>query len=221
MPLPTYMRAPGEARGSFALESAMDELAVALKLDPIELRLRNYAETDPHEDKPFSSKALKQCYAAGVEAFGWARRPLEPRAMRDGPVLIGWGMASATYPTNRSEAGARIVFESDGTVAVQSGTQDLGTGTYTVMAQLAADALKMPLHRVRFELGDSEFPKAPVSGGSQSAASVGSAILAAAENAKQRLFQMALGLERSPLAGASADDLELIDGVVRLRSAPH
>src|SRR5437868_177357 len=220
-PLPTYMRAPGEASGSFALESAMDELAVALKLDPVELRLRNYAETDPHEDKPFSSKALKQCYAAGAEAFGWARRPSEPRAMRDGPVLIGWGMASATYPMNRSEAGARIVFESDGTVAVQSGTQDLGTGTYTTMAQLAADALKMPLHRVRFELGDSTFPKAPVSGGSQSSASVGSAVLAAAETAKQRLFEMALAAERSPLAGAAAEELELADGFVRLRAAPH
>ncbi len=220
-PLPTYMRAPGEASGSFALESAMDELAVALKLDPIELRLRNYAETDPHEDKPFSSKALKQCYAAGVEAFGWGRRPPEPRAMRDGPVLIGWGMASATYPMNRSEAGARIVFDSDGTVAVQSGTQDLGTGTYTVMAQIAADALKMPLHRVRFELGDSEFPKAPVSGGSQSAASVGSAVLAAVDSAKQRLFEMALAAERSPVKGASPGELEFADGSVRLRSAPH
>jgi xanthine dehydrogenase YagR molybdenum-binding subunit len=220
-PLPTYMRAPGEASGSFALESAMDELAAALKLDPIELRLRNYAETDPHEDKPFSSKALKQCYAAGAEAFGWARRPPEPRAMRDGPVLIGWGMASATYPMNRSEAAARIVFDSDGTVLVQSGTQDLGTGTYTVMAQLAADALKMPLHRVRFELGDSEFPKAPNSGGSQSAASVGSAVLAAVDSAKQRLFELALAAERSPLKGASSDQLELADGFIRLRDAPH
>jgi xanthine dehydrogenase YagR molybdenum-binding subunit len=220
-PLPTYMRAPGEASGSFALESAMDELAVALKLDPIELRLRNYAETDPHEDKPFSSKALKQCYTAGAEAFGWARRPLEPRAMRDGRTLIGWGMATATYPMNRSEAGARIVFDRDGTVLVQSGTQDLGTGTYTVMAQLAADALKMPLHRVRFELGDSEFPKAPVSGGSQSAASVGSAVLAAIDGAKQRLFEMALATERSPLQGVSPDELEFADGFVRLRGSPH
>ena len=220
-PLPTYMRAPGEASGSFALESAMDELAAALKMDPFELRLRNYAETDPHEDKPFSSKALRQCYSDGAEAFGWARRPLEPGSMRDGSVLIGWGMATATYPVNRSAAGARIVFDSDGTVAVQSGTQDLGTGTYTVMAQLAADALKMPLHRVRFELGDSDFPKAPVSGGSQSAASVGSAVLAAAESAKQRLFEMALAANRSPLAGAAAGDLELSDGFVRLRSAPH
>jgi xanthine dehydrogenase YagR molybdenum-binding subunit len=221
MPLPTYMRAPGEASGSFALESAMDELAAALKMDPLELRLRNYAETDPHEDKPFSSKALRQCYADAAEVFGWAHRPIEPGSLREGSALIGWGMATATYPTNRSEAGARIVFDSDGTVAVQSGTQDLGTGTYTVMAQLAADALKMPLHRVRFELGDSDFPKAPVSGGSQSAASVGSAILAAAENTKQRLFEMALAAQRSPLAGASADDLELVDGVVRLRSAPR
>ena len=220
-PLPTYMRAPGEASGSFALESAMDELAAALKMDPLELRLRNYAETDPHEDKPFSSKALRQCYADAAEAFGWARRPVETGSMRDGSALIGWGMATATYPMNRSEAGARIVFDSDGTVAVQSGTQDLGTGAYTVMAQLATDALKLPLHRVRFELGDSDFPKAPVSGGSQSAASVGSAVLAVVERAKQRLFEMALAAKRSPVAGASVDDLELSDGFVRLRSAPH
>ena len=220
-PLPTYMRAPGEASGSFALESSMDELAAALKMDPLELRLRNYAETDPHEDKPFSSKSLRQCYVDAAEAFGWARRPLEPGSMRDGSVLIGWGMATATYPMNRSEAGARILFDSDGTVAVQSGTQDLGTGTYTVMAQLAADALKLPLHRVRFELGDSDFPKAPVSGGSQSAASVGSAVLAVVESAKQRLFEMALAAKRSPFAGASVDDLELSDGFVRLRSAPR
>jgi len=220
-PLPTYMRAPGEASGSFALESAMDELVAALKMDPLELRLRNYAETDPHEDKPFSSKALQQCYADGAEVFGWQRRPIEPGAMRDGTALIGWGMATATYPTNRSAAGARILFDSDGTVVVQSGTQDLGTGTYTVTAQLAADALKLPLHRVRFELGDSDFPKAPVSGGSQSAASVGSAVLAAAENAKQRLFELALAANRSPLAGAAPDDLELVDGFVRSRSAPH
>jgi xanthine dehydrogenase YagR molybdenum-binding subunit len=220
-PLPTYMRAPGECSGSFAIESAMDELAAAAGIDPIELRLRNYAETDPHLDKPFSSKSLRQCYAAGAEAFGWARRSPEPRSMRDGSVLIGWGMASATYPMNRSEAGARVVFEVDGSVVVQSGTQDLGTGTYTTMAQLAADALRLPLHRVRFELGDSMFPKAPVSGGSQTSASVSSAVLAAADAAKQRLFAMAIGSARSPVAGASPDDLELVDGFVRLRAAPH
>src|SRR5262249_22813719 len=162
-----------------------------------------------HEDKPFSSKALQQCYADGAEVFGWARRPVDPGLMREGSMLIGWGMATATYPMNRSAAGARIAFDSAGTVVAPSRTHELRTGTYTVMAQIAADALKMPLHRVRFELGDSDFPKAPVSGGSQSAASVGSAILAAAENAKQRLFELALAPNRAALAGASADDLEL------------
>ncbi|HXC91496.1 MAG TPA: xanthine dehydrogenase family protein molybdopterin-binding subunit [Stellaceae bacterium] len=221
MPLPTFMRAPGEASGSFALESAIDELAAAAKLDPIAVRLLNYAETDPHEDKPFSSKSLRQCYAAGAAAFGWPDRSPEPGSMRDGDALVGWGMASATYPMNRSKASARVVFDPDGGVVVQAATQDLGTGTYTVMAQLAADALRMPLYRVRFELGDSRFPPAPVSGGSQTAASVGPAVLAAIDAAKQKLFALALADNRSPLAGAAANDLALEDGFIRMRDAPH
>lgn len=220
-PLPTFMRAPGEASGSFALESAIDELAVAAKIDPVALRLLNYAETDPHEDKPFSSKSLRQCYAAGAEAFGWARRTSPPGSMRDGDVLVGWGMATATYPMNRSKAGARLIFGADGAVVVQSATQDLGTGTYTVMAQLAADALHMPIHRVRFELGDSRYPNAPISGGSQTVASVGSAVLAATEAAKQKLFALALADNRSPLSGAAASDLALADGFILVRDAPH
>jgi xanthine dehydrogenase YagR molybdenum-binding subunit len=221
MPLPTFMRAPGESSGSFALESAMDELAAAARIDPLELRLLNYAETDPHEGKPFSSKSLRQCYAAGADAFGWARRSPEPGSMRDGDTLIGWGMASATYPMNRSKASARVVFDADGGVVVQSATQDLGTGTYTVMAQVAADALQMPIHRVRFELGDSLFPNAPVSGGSQSAASVGPAVLAAVDAAKQKLFALALADNRAPLAGAAASDLGLADGFILVRDEPH
>ena len=221
MPLPTFMRAPGEASGSFALESAIDELAAAVKRDPLAVRLANYAETDPHEDKPFSSKSLRQCYAAGAEAFGWARRTPEPGSMRDGDALIGWGMATATYPMNRSKASARVVFEADGGVVVQAATQDIGTGTYTVMAQLAADALQMPIHRVRFELGDSRFPPAPVSGGSQTAASVGPAVLAAVDAARQKLFAMALADNRSPFAGAASADLALADGFVRMRDAPY
>jgi xanthine dehydrogenase YagR molybdenum-binding subunit len=221
MPLPTFMRAPGEASGSFALESAIDELAAAVKLDPVAIRLVNYAETDPHEGKPFSSKSLRQCYAAGAEAFGWAGRDPQPGSMRDGDTLIGWGMATATYPMNRSKANARVVFALDGTVLVQSATQDIGTGTYTVMAQLAADALRMPIHRVRFELGDSLYPSAPVSGGSQTAASVGPAVLAAVDAARQKLFAMTLADKRAPFAGLGASDLALADGFVMARAAPQ
>ncbi len=177
---PTFQRAPGEATGTFALESAMDELAVALKMDPVALRLRNYAETDPESGKPFSSKALRECYRVGAERFGWARRNATPGAMRDGNVLIGYGMASATYPTLRSKATAlcRLTADANGGVRalVQTATQDIGTGTYTVMAQVAADALGLPVEQVRFELGDSRMPPSPVSGGSMTAASTGSAV---------------------------------------------
>lgn len=188
-----------------------------LKRDPLELRLLNYAETDPHEDKPFSSKNLRQSYLAGAEAFGWARRSPEPGPRRAGRVLIGWGMATATYPTNRPQASARIVFGADGDVIVQSGIQDLGTGTYTVMAQVAADALKMPLHRTRFELADSNFPKAPASGGSQTAASVGPAAL---EAARQKLCAMALADGGGAFAGYAPGDLESDNNTVRVPATP-
>ena len=153
--LPTYMRAPGEASGNFALESAMDELAVALGMDPIELRLRNYSETDATSGKPFASKALRECYQRGADAFGWRRRTPAPGSMRDGPMLIGMGMATSTYPTNRMPASALVRVMPDGAVLVRSGTQDLGTGTYTTMAQVAADELGVKLEQVRVELGDS------------------------------------------------------------------
>jgi xanthine dehydrogenase YagR molybdenum-binding subunit len=186
-PLPTYMRAPGEASGNFALESAIDELAVALKQDPLDFRVRNYAEQDPHENKPFASKALRECYRRGADAFGWSRRPSEPRAMRDGNVLIGWGMATSTYPTHRMAASAYVRVDADGTALVQVGTQDLGTGTYTVMSQIAADELGVPVQRIRFELGDSRFPRAPVSGGSMTVASVGPAVKAACQVVRAKL----------------------------------
>jgi len=187
-PLPTYMRAPGEASGNFALESAIDELAVALKQDPLDFRVSNYAEQDPHENKPFASKALRECYRRGADAFGWSRRPSEPRAMRDGNVLIGWGMATSTYPTHRMAASAYVRVDADGTALVQVGTQDLGTGTYTVMSQIAADELGVPVQRIRFELGDSRFPRAPVSGGSMTVASVGPAVKAACQVVRAKLI---------------------------------
>lgn len=212
--LPTYMRAPGEASGVFAIESAMDELAAQLKIDPIELRLRNYADKDGHEDKPFSSKLLRECYAQGAAAFDWPRRTPAPRSMRDGRMLVGLGMATATYPVNRSPATVRARILADGTAVLQSGTQDLGTGTYTVMAQLAADELGLPIGRVRFELGDSRLPAAPVSGGSQTVTSVGPAVVAACVQARDQLLGMAMADRGAAWQGLAPADLRLQDGAV-------
>ena len=188
---PTYMRAPGESTGMFAVESAMDELSYALKMDPLALRLANYAERDEHADVPFASKALRQCYSEAASTFGWHRRNPEPGSMKDGRILVGWGMATSTYPTNRRPCMARVVMRSDGTVLVQSGTQDLGTGTYTIMAQCTADALGVDITRVSAQLGDSRFPAAPVSGGSATAASIIPAIEAAVAKLRGNLAQMA------------------------------
>jgi xanthine dehydrogenase YagR molybdenum-binding subunit len=189
--LPTYMRAPGESSGMFALESAMDELAIRLDMDPLELRLKNYAETDRQENKPFSSKKLRDCYTRGADMFGWSRRTPAPRSMRNGRLLVGYGMATATYPANRQPAAARVRLNADGTVLVGSATQDLGTGTYTIMTQVAADAFGLPASRVTALLGDSRLPKAGVSGGSTTAASITPAIQMACEQVRQKLFELA------------------------------
>lgn len=220
--MPTFMRAPGEATGMYALESAMDELAYAAGIDPLELRLRNYAERDEAKNVPFTSKELRACYLRAAEAFGWSRRNPVPRSMRasDG-LLIGWGMASATYPGNRSEAGAAIRIECDGTVIVRSATQDIGTGTYTTMTQVAAECLGVPVEQVRAELGDSTMPKAPVSGGSQSSASVLPAVQKAAQSARRQLLALASGRNApGPLQGARADDLDIAAGFVLRKSDP-
>jgi xanthine dehydrogenase YagR molybdenum-binding subunit len=205
--LPTYMRAPGEASGNFALESGMDELAAALKIDPVELRLRNYSDVDATSGKPFASKGLRECYQKAADAFGWARRNPVPRSMRDGPVLIGMGMATSTYPTNRMPASASVRYQSDGTVLVLSGTQDIGTGTYTTMAEIAADELGLSIDRVRVGLGDSQLPPAPVSGGSMTSASVLPAVKDAAAQVRDKLFA---------LAGAnSGGERRLDNGMIR------
>jgi xanthine dehydrogenase YagR molybdenum-binding subunit len=213
-PLPTYMRAPGEASGVFALESAMDEMAVALKMDPIEFRLRNYAETDPHEGKPFASKALRACYEQGAKAFGWDRRSPEPRSMRDGTMLIGWGVATSTYPTNRQPSAVRVRMDRAGDVVVQSGTQDIGTGTYTVMTQVASDALGVPVHRIRFELGDSSLPPAPVSGGSMTVASVGPSVQAACRMLVEKIKDLALADTGTGWRDQTPGALQVRDGLV-------
>ncbi|MCP3709640.1 xanthine dehydrogenase family protein molybdopterin-binding subunit [Paraburkholderia sp. CNPSo 3274] len=215
---PTFMRAPGETTGSFALESAMDELAWQLKMDPVALRLKNYAESEPQDGKPWSSKALRQCYEAAAQRFNWSRRIATPRAMRNGNTLIGLGMASTTYPANRSEAAAVARILPDGNAMVASGTQEIGTGTYTVMTQVAADALGFPPDRIRFALGDSTLPSAPVSGGSQSAASVSPAVQAACTAVRDKLIALARADRGSPVYGLAADDVTVQDGWVVSRS---
>ncbi|PXW17649.1 xanthine dehydrogenase family protein molybdopterin-binding subunit [Paraburkholderia caballeronis] len=217
---PTFMRAPGETTGSFALESAMDELAWQLKMDPVALRMKNFAAIEPQENKPWSSNALRECYAEAAQRFGWSRRVAVPRAMRDGNTLIGYGMASATYPANRSEAAALARILPDGTAMVASGTQDIGTGTYTVMTQVAADALGFPPERIHFALGDSTLPRAPVSGGSQSAASVAPAVQAAARGARDQLIALAIADRGSPVYGVSANDATVDNGWVVSRGDP-
>lgn len=212
--LPTYMRAPGEASGVYALESAMDEMAVALKMDPIEFRLRNYAETDPHENKPFASKALRACYEQGAQAFGWSKRTVEPRSMRDGNTLIGWGMATSTYPTNRMPAAVKARMDREGNVIIQCGTQDIGTGTYTVMCQVASDSLGVPMQRIRFELGDSNLPTAPVSGGSMTVASVAPSVQAACQALVDKIKDLALADPNAGWHGQSRDGLRIQDGIV-------
>jgi xanthine dehydrogenase YagR molybdenum-binding subunit len=182
---PTYMRAPGEASGVFALESAMDELAVALNIDPVELRLRNEPVEDEFKKLPFSSRSTRECYRAAAERFGWSRRSPEPRSMRDGRWLIGWGIATATYPMNYAPASAMARLLPDGTAEVMSAASDMGPGTWTSMTQVAAETLGLPIDRVTFRLGDTRLPKAPVHGGSMTMASVGSAVQAACRKARE------------------------------------
>jgi len=202
---PTFQRAPGEATGTFALESAMDELAYALSVDPVALRLVNHADQDPEDGKPWSSKTLRECYRQGADRFGWARRSPRPRATREGRWLVGSGMATATYPARQSPSSAVARARPDGTVLVQAGTQDIGTGTYTIMTQVAADALGLPFDQVRFELGDTAFPETPGSGGSRTASSTGSAVKMACLELRKQLVARAVADERSPLYGLRAD----------------
>ncbi|HEV2853726.1 MAG TPA: xanthine dehydrogenase family protein molybdopterin-binding subunit [Thermoanaerobaculia bacterium] len=217
---PTWMRAPGAVSGMFALECAMDELAYALKIDPLELRLINYAEVDPESGKPFSSKALRECYRLGAEKFGWKDRKFEPRSMRDGRWLVGWGTATGVWGAFQTPATARITFRADGTAHVTSATSDIGPGTYTVMTMIAAEYLGLRPEQVDFELGDTKFPRAPSQGGSKTTASVGSAVHGAALAVGARLLSLANREADSPLKAASASDVEMLDGRLQLKSDP-
>src|SRR5438270_4730831 len=185
---PCPMRAPGEAPGVYALECAVDELAHQSGVDPVEFRLRNYAENDEHEKRPWSSKKLRECYRRGAERFGWTKRNQKPASMRaaDGSQ-IGFGIATAIYPAGQQKAGATAILNNDGTVVVRSATHEIGTGTYTSMSQFAADTLEIPIDKVRFELGDSQFPEAPNNGGSWQTASIGPAVMGACRDLKKKV----------------------------------
>jgi xanthine dehydrogenase YagR molybdenum-binding subunit len=217
---PASMRGPGEATGVYALECALDELAVAVALDPVELRILNHADTDPETDRPWSSKSLKECYKQAAEKFGWAKRPPKPRSLRDGGLLIGWGMATATWPTHRRPATVLVRVLADGTAVVRTAASDIGPGTYTVMTQIAADALGLPVARVHFDLGDSRMPPAPVQGGSMTVASVGSAVYEAATAARNKVLDLAGSDDGSPLHRATADQVAAEDGRLFLKSEP-
>ncbi|HKR14886.1 MAG TPA: xanthine dehydrogenase family protein molybdopterin-binding subunit [Pyrinomonadaceae bacterium] len=217
---PLYMRGPGECSGVFALDSALDELAYKLKIDPLEMRIRNHAGVDPEGNLPWSSKSLLECYKRGAEVFGWARRKPEPRSMRDGRHLIGMGMATGTYPMYRMPASARACIFSDGTAVVQSSASDMGPGTWTTMKIVGAEALAMDLDKVRSELGDSVLPKGSVHGGSGTTASVGSAVHEAGRAARAKLLKLASDDSRSPLHGATEAQVTFADGRISLQSDP-
>jgi xanthine dehydrogenase YagR molybdenum-binding subunit len=216
----TFMRAPGEAPGSFALECSMDDLAARLNLDPIELRLRNYADYDYSTGHPWSSKSLKQCYARGAELFGWSKRNPKAGQTRDGRYLVGMGMSTASYPVHSSQGTARARLYADGHAVVQSGATDLGTGTYTVMTQVAADSLGLPIEKVRFELGDTNLPTAPNSGGSIAAGTVSSSVYLAAQDVWQRLIKIAVVDKKSPLYKAKPEDVTVEKGRLFLKKDP-
>ena len=214
---PCDMRAPGGAEGLYAIECAMDELAYAAGLDPLELRLINYSDRDQIEDKPYSSKELRECYRQGAERFGWSKRTPQPRSMSEGSELVGWGMATGIWEAMQMPASAHAVLTANGSVEIASATADIGPGTHTMMTQLAADMLGVSLDHVTAKLGDSVLPDAPVEGGSFTTSSVGSAIHAACRAVQEELLRLAQQAGGSPLAGAKLDEITFADGEIRRR----
>jgi xanthine dehydrogenase YagR molybdenum-binding subunit len=210
--MPTPMRGPGATSGTFALESAMDDLAHRLDVDPIELRMRNEPDHDQSDGLPFSTRRLTECLRRGAAEFDWSRRKPTPRSVRDGSQLIGIGMAAAGYHVNRNESDAFARINADGTADLQVATSDMGPGTYTSMTQIAADALALPVERVRFSLGDSDYPKAPSHSGSRTMVSVGSAVFTVANSLRDRFIRTAVVDPGSPLNGVRPDDVAVSDG---------
>ncbi|QKC83582.1 xanthine dehydrogenase family protein molybdopterin-binding subunit [Mesorhizobium sp. NZP2077] len=210
---PGYMRSPPETPYVYALENAMDEMAVALDMDPVEFRLINEPDKEPIGGKPFSSRSLVKCYAQAAEAFGWAKRGPKAGSMRDGDWLVGMGCATAIYPTAVAPCAARVRLTADGAVRVQCGSHEIGTGVRTIAAQMAAERLGVGMEKISVEMGDSALPPAPVSGGSISTASVCSAVMKACDAVREKLFAAAAGND-GPLAGSGNAKLDMADGKV-------
>ena len=220
IPSPADMRAPGAAQGVWAIETAMDELAVATGVDPIELRLRNYAEKDQNHGKKYSSKELKACYEQGAALFGWEKRRDRPRSERRGTALVGRGMAGGVWEAAQMPAQAKASLTLDGRLTIAGGTSDIGTGTYTALAILAGEVLGLPLDRIEVQLADTELPTAPLEGGSWTISSVGTAITEACIKVAKRVLKLTASLENSPFKGASVEEVEFVNERIQLRSDP-
>jgi len=223
-PVDTYtpgdMRAPGAATGVNLFEIAMDELAYAAGVNPLALRLVNYADRDEMHDRPYTSKALREALEAGAQRFRWEARVSAPRSMREGRELVGWGMATGVWEASFEKTSARARLAQDGTLEVACAMTDIGTGTATVMAQVAGDTLGVPLERIRVRLGDSDLPESPVEGGSWGAASSGAAVHLACRAVGTQLHKIAAGMAPSPIAGAAFDGVAFGDGHMMLKSDP-
>jgi xanthine dehydrogenase YagR molybdenum-binding subunit len=217
---PCDMRAPGAAIGVTALESAMDELSYELGIDPLQLRRVNFAYKDENTGKQFTSKALESCYREGAKAFGWDQRTAAPRSMRHCRELIGWGISTGVWDAFLQKAEARARLTADGKLEVSTAASDIGTGTWTILTQIGADALGLSIEAVTARIGDSSLPTSPVEGGSWTAASNGSAVQAACEAVQKALFKHAKRMTNSPLADAKFEDIELKDGRIALKSDP-
>jgi len=213
---PTDMRAPGGSTGSHATESGMDQLAHNLQMDPLQLRLVNYSERDAESGKPYTSKELRACYLQGAEKFGWSARNHQPRSMRRGNKLVGMGMASGIWDSLQLPARAEAILDANGKLRVCSATADIGTGTYTIMTQIAADEFGMAIDDVIFELGDTKMPFAPYEGGSMTAASVGTAVKAACAGLKKKILKIAKTIKGSPFSHLSQEDVFFDNGHIIL-----
>jgi xanthine dehydrogenase YagR molybdenum-binding subunit len=217
---PTPMRGPGAVPGLFALESAMDELAIKLQKDPVELRLSLDTLIDEENNRPFSSRHLKECLQLGAEKFGWSRRTPEVGSMRKGDLILGWGVAAASWGANRGVCEASVSLRSDGTARVSCGTQDIGTGSYTVIAQVICDKTGLPIDKVDVVLGSSSLPPGPTSGGSTATATFLPAVIDGANAAIKVLLTVATNTKGSHFEGQDPSSLTMTAGLVHAKTSP-